>query len=293
MGFKVWKNIGMSLKDPDGRYVMLDDPRFEPVFARMERDHIPLLAHQAEPLNCWLPFDDMTVRGDREYFQEHPQYYMYQHPEMPSHDAILAARDRMIKAHPALRVDAVHLASLEWDVDRVAQFLDTYPNANVDLAARLVHLEYQATTHPAKVRRFLIRYQDRILYGSDDAYGPDDSDPEGRGRRACRIGSADWQFLATSAVAHSPDFAQDLSGNAPAARGDRQDLPAQRRGRCSRAPGLFRRLEHLGLGMLRRTRAFRSAKNEESLILRELAPPDRLSTIHRVNGFWSRAFCYM
>ena len=142
----------------------------------MARDHLVLLGHQAEPLNCWLPFEQITVRGDRDYFRHHPQYYMYQHPEMPSHDTILAARDRMLEAHPTLRFDSVHLASLEWDVDRVAAFLDRFPNANVDLAARLVHLEYQAARKPAKVRQFLIRYQDRILYGSDDSYGPGDSD---------------------------------------------------------------------------------------------------------------------
>ena len=127
VGVKIWKNIGMSLRDPDGRYVMLDDPRFAPVFSRLERDHIVLLGHQAEPLNCWLPFDQMTVRADRDYFREHPQYYMYQHPEMPSHDAILAARDRMLKAHPALRFDAVHLASLEWDVDEGGGFSRSLP----------------------------------------------------------------------------------------------------------------------------------------------------------------------
>jgi hypothetical protein len=211
VGVKIWKNIGMSLQDPDGRYVMLDDPRFAPVFSRLERDHVVLLGHQAEPLNCWLPFDEMTVSSDRDYFREHPQYYMYQHPEMPSHDAILAARDRLLKAHPALRFDAVHLASLEWDVDKVADFLDWYPNANVDLAARLVHLEYQAATHPAKVRQFLIRYQDRILYGSDDAYGPQDSDP----KAVAEVHAgwvADWRFLATSDLQHSPDFAPAFTG---------------------------------------------------------------------------------
>ena len=108
VGIKIWKNIGMSLRDPDGRYVMLDDPRFAPVFSRMERDHIVLLGHQAEPLNCWLPYDQMTVRSDRDYFREHPQYYMYQHPEMPSHDTILAARDRMLQdpSRTALRCGA-------------------------------------------------------------------------------------------------------------------------------------------------------------------------------------------
>jgi predicted TIM-barrel fold metal-dependent hydrolase len=211
VGIKVWKNIGMSLKDTDGHYVMPDDPRLQPVFAKLEHDHIVLLGHQAEPLNCWLPFEKMTVNSDREYFREHPQYYMYQHPEMPSHDAILAARDRMLSAHPALRFDSVHLASLEWDVDKVAGFLDRFPRANVDMAARLVHLEYQAAQDPQKVRRFLLKYQDRVLYGSDDSYGPDDS----KASAVADIHAGwleDWRFLATDSPMHSPDFAQPFQG---------------------------------------------------------------------------------
>jgi predicted TIM-barrel fold metal-dependent hydrolase len=205
VGVKIWKNIGMALRDADGSYVMPDDARFEPIIARLERDHIVLLGHQAEPLNCWLPFEKMTVRSDRAYFREHPQYYMYRHPEMPTHEAILAARDRMLRAHPALRFDAVHLASLEWDVDRVAAFLDRFPNADVDVAARMVHLEYQAARDPQKVRRFLMRYQDRILYGSDVSYGPDDSDPA----EVAAIHSdwlADWRFLVTADRMHSEYF---------------------------------------------------------------------------------------
>jgi predicted TIM-barrel fold metal-dependent hydrolase len=211
VGVKIWKNIGMALKDADGRYVMPDDPRLEPVIARLERDRIVLLGHQAEPLNCWLPFNQMTVRSDRDYFREHPQYYMYEHPEMPSHDTILSARDRMLMAHPELRFDAVHLASLEWDVDNVASFLDRFPNANVDLAARLAHLEFQATKNPSKVRHFLMRYQDRILYGSDDSYGPQDFDA----RALSDVHSGwveDWRFLATSDRLRSSDFAKSFRG---------------------------------------------------------------------------------
>jgi predicted TIM-barrel fold metal-dependent hydrolase len=211
VGVKIWKNFGMSLRDANGRYVMPDDPRLEPIMARLERDHVVLLGHQAEPLNCWLAFDQMTVRSDRDYFREHPQYYMYRHPEMPSHDAILAARDRMLQAHPALRFDAVHLASLEWDVDKVADFLERFPNAKVDLAARLVHLEYQAANNPDKVRAFLIRYQDRILYGSDDSYGPGDADASA----VAQVHSGwieDWQFLVTADRLHSSDFESSFRG---------------------------------------------------------------------------------
>lgn len=211
VGIKIWKNIGMALRDADGSYVMPDDPRFEPIIERIEHDGIVLLGHQAEPLNCWLPFEKMTVRSDREYFREHPQYYMYQHPEMPSHDRILAARDRMLRAHPRLRFDAVHLASLEWDVDKVAQFLDDFPRAHVDVAARLVHLEYQAASHPDKVRNFLMRYQDRVLYGSDLAYGPDDSDAKAVAD-VHHDWLEDWRFLTSEDSMHSDDFDAPFHG---------------------------------------------------------------------------------
>jgi predicted TIM-barrel fold metal-dependent hydrolase len=211
VGVKLWKNVGMQLRDMDGSYVMPDDVRLEPIIAHLQREHLVLLGHQAEPRNCWLPLEQMTVRSDREYFEAHPQYYMHLHPEMPSQEAILAARDEMLRTHPSLRFDAVHLASLEWDVDKVAEFLERFSNANVDMAARLVHLEYQAASHPEKVRRFLIRYQDRVLYGSDDAYGPDDSDP--RAVEEVHAGWLDdWRFLVTSDEMHSADFAGGFRG---------------------------------------------------------------------------------
>jgi predicted TIM-barrel fold metal-dependent hydrolase len=211
VGVKMWKNIGMALRDADGRYVMPDDPRLEPIIARLARGHIVLLGHQAEPRNCWLPLAQMTVRSDREYFREHPQYYMYEHPEMPTQAAILAARDRMLGAHPELRFDAVHLASLEWDVDRVADFLDRFPNADVDVAARLAHLEYQSAIDRQKVRRFLIRYQDRILYGSDAGYGPQEAD-ESEIAALHADWLQDWRFLVTSDLMHSDDFDAGFRG---------------------------------------------------------------------------------
>jgi predicted TIM-barrel fold metal-dependent hydrolase len=117
----------------------------------------------------------------------------------------------MLRAHPQLRFDGVHLASLEWDVDRVGDFLDRFPNAVVDLAARLVHLEYQAASDPDKVRRFLIRYQDRILYGSDTGYGPGESAPaEIAALHADWL--KDWGFLVTGERMHSADFGAEFRG---------------------------------------------------------------------------------
>jgi predicted TIM-barrel fold metal-dependent hydrolase len=210
VGVKIWKNFGMIVRTDDGRYVMPDDPRLEPIYSLLQREHIVLLGHLAEPRNCWLPLAKMTVKGDADYYRQHPEYYMYLHPERPGHDEILAARDRMLAAHPQLRFDALHLASLEWDVDKIAAFLDRFPQADVDMAARIAHLEYQAETHPEKVRRFLIRYQDRILYGTDDAYGPAED------RQAVAEIAADWRrdwrFLATADELRSPDLERPFRG---------------------------------------------------------------------------------
>ena len=161
---KVWKDVGMVLKDPDGRYVMIDDPRMAPVLDALAAQGRTLVAHLGEPRNCWLPLDKMTTASDRRYFAGHPEYHGLLHPEIPDYDRQIAARDKMLEQHPRLRVVGCHLASLEYDVGEVARRLDRYPNLAVDLAARMVHLQIQPRD---KVRAFILKYQDRILYGTD------------------------------------------------------------------------------------------------------------------------------
>jgi predicted TIM-barrel fold metal-dependent hydrolase len=161
---KVWKDIGMVLKDPDGKYVMIDDPRLGPVLDSIARQGHPLVAHLGEPRNCWLPLDSMTTDSDRSYFRGNPQYHGYLHPEVPGYTQQIAARDAVLKQHPQLKVVGCHLGSLEYDVDELAKRLDQYPNFAVDLAARMVHLQIQPRE---KVRNFILKYQDRILYATD------------------------------------------------------------------------------------------------------------------------------
>ncbi len=161
---KVWKEIGMVLKDPDGTYVMIDDERFDPIFDYIESNGKTLVAHIGEPRNCWLPLEEMTVNNDRLYFKEHPQYHSYLHPEIPHYIKHIEARDRVLDKHPGLRLVGCHLGSLEYDVDELAKRFDKYPNFAVDLAARICHFQVQDRD---KVRDFCIRYSDRILYGTD------------------------------------------------------------------------------------------------------------------------------
>ena len=161
---KVWKDIGMTYRDQDSSFIMIDDKRFDPIWNFIESQNKTLVNHTGEPKNCWLPIDKMTVQGDRSYFAEHPQYHMYLHPEYPLHEDIMAARNRMLDKHPGLRYVGCHLGSLEWDVDEQAKFLDKHPNVSLDMAARIPHFKVQKYE---RVRAFILKYQDRLLYGTD------------------------------------------------------------------------------------------------------------------------------
>lgn len=162
---KVWKDIGMVFLDKDSSFIMMDDVRLDPIWDYIELQNKTLVNHTAEPRNCWLPIDSMTVKGDMEYYSEHPQYHMYLHPEYPSYQEILAARDRMLKKHPNLRYVGCHLGSMEWSVDVQAQWLDKFPKAAFDMASRIEHFKIQDSK---KVRDFIIKYQDRLLYATDE-----------------------------------------------------------------------------------------------------------------------------
>jgi predicted TIM-barrel fold metal-dependent hydrolase len=118
--------------------------------------------HIGEPLGCWLPLDENNPH--RGYYSQHPEWYMGNKADYPSHAVLIAARDRVLARHPDLTVIGAHLGSLEYDVGELAARLDRYPNFAVDTSARLHDLLYQDRD---AVRRFFIAYQDRLLFGTD------------------------------------------------------------------------------------------------------------------------------
>lgn len=193
---KFWKNIGMALKADDGSFVMIDDPKFDPILRFIGRSGATVIGHIGEPKNCWLPLAQMTTNSDRNYYQQHPEYHMYQHREYPSYEQQIQARDRMLSKHPDLTFVGAHLGSLEWSTDELAARLDRFPNMAVDIAARMPHLQYLTRIDHEKVRRFLITYQDRVIYGTDQAIGTK-RDPAAVRQRAHDIWTRDWRFLAT------------------------------------------------------------------------------------------------
>ncbi|WP_343729164.1 hypothetical protein [Duganella sp.] len=211
VGVKVWKNIGMSLRDSQGKLVMIDDVRFDTLFNGLAQRGVMVLGHQGEPHNCWLPIAQMTVKNDREYFAAHPAYHMYAHPEMPGYEQQMAARDHLLARHPALRFTGVHLASLEWDVERLGRFLDAHPGVQVDVAARIGQLQYQSQRNRARVRAFFIKYQDRLMYGSDLAQSAEQDDA-GFVADMDQVWRRDWRYFVTADRFSVPELEQPVRG---------------------------------------------------------------------------------
>jgi len=202
---KVWKDIGMTFREPDGRFIFIDDPKFDPIFDVIAAEGKTVVGHLGEPRNCWLPLESMTVPGDRSYFAEHPQYHMYLHPDYPSYERQIAARDHMLARHPTLRFVGAHLGSLEWDVDELAKRLDAFPNLAVDMAARICHFQIQDRE---KVRRFIIRYQNRLLYATDLSVEDDSRDFSA----ILETWKSDWRYFTTDEEMISPAVPRPFKG---------------------------------------------------------------------------------
>lgn len=203
VGVKCWKNIGMEIHKDDGSFLMIDDDLFKPVFHFLSNHKIPMLGHLGEPRNCWLPVSEMTTERNKTYFSKYPEFHAYLHPEIPDYLKQIEARDRVLKIYPELLFVGAHLGSLEWNFRELAQRFDKYPNFCTDLSSRIGHLQLQSNTDYEGVRNFMIKYADRIIYGTD-AYN-----------NLTRLESAlinDWKYLATAEEFIAPEIEKPCRG---------------------------------------------------------------------------------
>lgn len=197
-GVKIWKNIGMVIRMTDSSFLMADGPVLAPLFKYLSANKIPVIGHLGEPKDCWLPLDQMTDRGDSLYYAGNPWYHMYFHPEVPSYEKQIEAMEKLLENNPGLDYTGAHLASIEWSIDELAELLDRFPGMKVDLAARISHLQSQSDDDREHVRNFFIKYQDRIVYGTDsevhDVPGKNPSELKEGLRRGWQN---HWNYLAT------------------------------------------------------------------------------------------------
>ncbi len=165
-GVKIFKNLGLGVRTQDGKLLKVDDPRLDPVMEKAARLGAIVAMHTSDPEVFFDPPDPRNERYLELLFA--PSWSFYG-KDYPSRQSLLQARDRLVEKHPKTTFLGIHLANNPEDLDYVDRILDKYPNLYVDTSARIGEIG----RHPAeKVRKFFIKHQDRILFGSDLIVSP-------------------------------------------------------------------------------------------------------------------------
>lgn len=177
-GVKIFKQFGLGYKNADGSLIKIDDRRFDEIWRACGELQLPVLIHVADPAAFFLPIDETNERWEE--LHRHPEWSFYG-PQFPPREELLAAFLRVVERHPQTTFISAHVASNAEELATVGQWLDAYPNLHVELASRIAELGRQ----PVSARKFLVKYQDRVLFGTDGPW------PEERLRLY-------WRFLETA-----------------------------------------------------------------------------------------------
>jgi len=175
-GLKIHKTLGLTIKDKSGKIVPVDDVRIDPIWAKCAELKIPVEIHIGDPAAFFTPLDKFNERYEELEF--HPDWLFY--PNYPALEEILRQGENVYARHPRTTFIGAHVGSQAENLKAVAARLDKYRNYYVDIDARLSELGRQ----PYSARKFLIKYQDRVLFGTDT---PPDTE-------AYRL---HWRFLET------------------------------------------------------------------------------------------------
>jgi predicted TIM-barrel fold metal-dependent hydrolase len=161
-GLKILKTLGLYLREniTSGQLVKIDDPRFDPMWDACGQLNMPVAIHVSDPVAFFTPTDRFNERYEE--LNNHPDWSFYGR-DFPSNAELLAARNRVFARHPKTRFVGLHVGNFGEDLASVSQDLDRFPNMSADIAARMGELGRQ----PRTARRFIEKYQDRVLFGTD------------------------------------------------------------------------------------------------------------------------------
>lgn len=163
-GLKFWKDIGLSKKDRDGRYIALDDPRLKVIWETAAELGLIVLHHVADPVAFFKPVDQFNERFEE--LSRVPDWSFYR-PELYTFEELMEQQENMIRDNSATTFIIAHGGSYSENLSCVSTWLDQYPNMYIDIAARLGEFGRQ----PYTSRAFFERHQDRILFGIDATAG--------------------------------------------------------------------------------------------------------------------------
>jgi predicted TIM-barrel fold metal-dependent hydrolase len=165
-GMKFFKAMGLGARDADGKLIAIDDARFDPIMDRAAKLNAVIAIHVGDPKAFFEPPTPQNERYDELKLAPDWSFYGQDYPPLME---LWKQTDRLVSRHPDTTFLFIHLGLAE-DLGYMEKFLDAHPNAYVDTSARVPEFG----RHPVdQVRRFFLKFQDRILFGTDLSIGPD------------------------------------------------------------------------------------------------------------------------
>ena len=167
-GLKIAKTFGLRYRYNNGKLIAVDDPKLDELWELCGKLKKPVLIHIADPAAFFTPLDRFNERWHE--LNANPSWLFYG-KDYPKREEMLEQLHRVIGRHPTTTFVNTHFGNNAEDLGAVAAALDRYPNMVVDIDARISELGRQ----PYTARKFFIKYQDRVLFGTDtppkrDAY---------------------------------------------------------------------------------------------------------------------------
>ncbi|HET9057084.1 MAG TPA: amidohydrolase family protein [Chitinophagaceae bacterium] len=159
-GLKIYKNLGFTVKDVNGKRVAVDDPRLNPIWKKAGELKIPVLIHTADPKPFWDEKDEHNERWLE--LETHPERKKGADNPEPW-ETLIEEQHRLFKNNPQTTFIAAHFGWYANDLKKLGQLLDELPNVLVEFGAVIAELGRQ----PRMAKQFFTQYQDRILFGKD------------------------------------------------------------------------------------------------------------------------------
>ena len=159
VGVKVWKNLGMTEKDPSGARIPVDDPRLQPVWAVAAKYKVPVMIHTADPKPLFDPMDKYNER----WLELRLRPNRGEGGTGLSWEKVIGEQHNLVAQNPKTTFIFAHMGWMAHDLGKLGEMMDKYPNLNVEIAAILGELGRQ----PRATKRFFTKYQDRVFFGKD------------------------------------------------------------------------------------------------------------------------------
>jgi predicted TIM-barrel fold metal-dependent hydrolase len=142
---------------PRNKRLHPDDVRLDAFWEKCAELKMPVNLHIADHPSCWTPLDIYQERSpDYQHFNQFGK-------DVSSYDELISIRNRTLEKHPNTIFIACHLGNQGNDLETLGQAMDKYPNLYLDTSAR----DYEIGRTPRASARFLSKYQNRIMFGTD------------------------------------------------------------------------------------------------------------------------------